>query len=59
MRETKVSFSFSVIKDSLCKNRQEMPSKTLEMHNLFVKSNPRLYYTLDLSCASCWGCGLS
>jgi hypothetical protein len=36
------------------KNREEMHSKTLEMQKQFVKSN-----TLDLSCASCWGCGLS
>jgi hypothetical protein len=32
-----------------------MPSKTLEMHNLFVKSKSRFYYTLDLSCASFGG----
>jgi hypothetical protein len=27
-----------------------MRNKTLEMHNLFVKSKPRSYYTLYLSC---------
>jgi hypothetical protein len=35
-----------------------MLSKTLEMHNLLVKHKSRFYCTIDLICASFWGCGL-
>jgi hypothetical protein len=38
---------------------QKMYSKTIDMQFCFVKSNPMLHYTLNLSCASCQGCGLS
>jgi hypothetical protein len=32
-----------------------MPSKTLEMHNLFVKSKSRFYYVVYLIWESFWG----